>query len=135
VCKIILSILTLLFLMGCTAKKIQSVPLLFNYSDTDQSLIELLIEQGSDANKVHRVSFLVDCKTEKQVADIISKAKIVGFDDDYISYSEQSKYWSSSLSAAIKLNLNEISAFRAKLMPLIPSDSCGAVGWGASVEM
>ncbi|MBA6252461.1 ribonuclease E inhibitor RraB [Colwellia sp. MB3u-55] len=95
----------------------------------------MLIQKGSNAKKVHWVSFMVDCKSQQQVAEIISRAKIVCFDDDYIFYSEKRQLCSSSLSAYMKLNLSEISSFRAKLMPLIPSNSCGTVGWGASVEM
>jgi hypothetical protein len=132
--KIILFTLVFLSALGCAVKEVKDESRLFNYAKNDQGLIELLIKQGSNANKEHWVSFMVDCKTEKQVSEIISKAKLVGFDDDYISYSEKRKLWSSSLSASMKLNLNEISTYRAKLMPLIPTNSCSGVGWGASVQ-
>ncbi|NQZ23659.1 MAG: ribonuclease E inhibitor RraB [Colwellia sp.] len=132
--RILLFTLVLLSVWSCATKKVDPEKQLFNYAKSDQSLIELLIKQGSNANKEHWVSFMVDCKTEKQVSEIISKAKLVGFDDDYISYSDKRKLWSSSLSAPMKLNLVEISASRAKLMPLISIKSCGGVGWGASVE-
>jgi hypothetical protein len=133
--KITLLTLVLISICGCATKQINLEPSPFNYLEADQSLIELLIQKGSNAKKVHWVSFMVDCKSQQQVAEIISRAKIVGFDDDYIFYSEKRKLWSSSLSAYMKLNLSEISSFRAKLMPLIPSNSCETVGWGASVEM
>jgi hypothetical protein len=133
--KITLLTLVLISFWGCATKEIIHESSLLNYPEVDQSLIELLVQQGSNANKVHWVSFMVDCKTEQQVAEIILKAKIVGFEDDYISYSKESKLWSSSLSVPIKLNLSEVSKYRGKLMPLIPSNSCGTVGWGASVEM
>jgi hypothetical protein len=131
--RILLFTLVLLSVLGCATKKIEPEKKLFNYTESDQRLIELLIKQGSNPKKVHWVSFIVDCKTEKQVSEVISKAKLVGFDDDYISYSENRKLWSSSLSAPMKLNLVEISTSRAKLMPLIQIKSCG-VGWGANVE-
>ncbi|TWX45635.1 ribonuclease E inhibitor RraB [Colwellia hornerae] len=132
--RIILFTIVLLSVSGCATKKVEPEKQLFNYAESDQSLIELLIKQGSNANKKHWVSFMVDCETEEQVSVIISKAKLVGFDDDYISYSEKRKLWSSSLSAPMKLNLVEVSANRAKLMPLIPIKSCSGVGWGAAVE-
>jgi hypothetical protein len=131
--RILLFTLVLLSVWGCATKKVEPEKQLFNYAESDQRLIELLIKQGSNPRKEHWVSFMVDCKTEKQVSEVISKAKLVGFDDDYISYSEKRKLWSSSLSAPMKLNLVEISTSRAKLMPLIPIKSCG-VGWGANVE-
>ena len=133
--RIILFTLVLLSVWGCATKKVKPEPPLFNYAANDQSLIELLVKQGSNANKHHWVSFIVDCETEKQVSEIISKAKLIGFDDDYISYSEKRKLWSSSLSVQMKLNIIEISASRAKLMPLIPTKTCGGVGWGATVVM
>jgi len=134
VSRILLFTLVLLSVWGCATKKVEPEKQLFNYEISDQSLIELLIKQGSNANKEHWVSFMVDCETEEQVSEIISKAKLAGFEDDYISYSEKRKVWSSSLSAPLKLDLVEISVSRAKLMPLIPIKSCGAVGWGATVE-
>ncbi|MEP7704814.1 ribonuclease E inhibitor RraB [Paraglaciecola sp. 25GB23A] len=131
--RILLFILALLLVMSCATKQVETESSLFSYIENDQSLIELLIQQGSNANKQHWVSFMVDCKTEAQVVEIIEKAKVVGFEDGYISYSAKRKLWSSSLSAPMKLNLIEISAYRAKLMPLIPTNTCDGVGWGASV--
>jgi hypothetical protein len=130
--RIILFTLVLLSVWGCATKKVKPEPSLFNYTEINQSLIELLVSKGSNANKEHWVSFNVDCETQKQVSEIISKAKLIGFDDDYIFYSEKRKLWSSSLGVPMKLNIIEISKSRAKLMPLIPTKTC-RVGWGASV--
>jgi hypothetical protein len=105
-----------------------------NYAETDQSLIKSLVMEGSNPKKEHWVSFIIDCRTEKLVSDVISKAKLVGFDDDYISYSEKRKVWSSSLSSPMNLNLAEVSASRAKLMPLIPIKGCEPVFWGTTME-
>ncbi len=132
--RILLFTLMLLSVCGCATNKAEPAKQLFNYAETDQNLIKLLIKKGSNPKKEHWVSFMLDCKTEKQVSEVISKAKLVGFDDDYISYSENRKVWSSSLSAPMKLNLVEVSSSRAKLMPLIPIKGCDPVGWGATVE-
>lgn len=132
--KTLLFTFVLILIWGCSTKNQKSDSQLFNYIKDDQSLVELLIEQGSNANKEHWVSFMVDCKTEKLVTEIISNAKLVGFDDDYISYSDKTKLWSSSLSVLMKLNIAEVTFHRNKLMPLIPEQLCQRVGWGASVE-
>ena len=131
--KVLIFSLLLLLILSCSTKKIKVEPQLFNYTKSDQGLIDLLVTQGSNTNKEHWVSFMVDCKTEDQLSEIISKAKLVGFEDDYISYSEENKLWSSPLSVSIKLNLGEITKYRTLLMPLIPDEVCNGVGWGAGV--
>lgn len=129
---LVFSILPLLILSCTTTNKSVESPA-FDYAKSDQGLIDLLIRQGSNPNKEHWVSFIIDCRTEEQVSKIISKAKLVGFEDDYISFSKENKHWSSSLSASMKLSLSDISGYRDKLMPLIPANLCKKVGWGASV--
>lgn len=130
-----IALLTLVFLSicSCATKEVQPTSSLIKYAEDDQRFIDFLIKNGSDPSKEHWVTFLVNCNTEKQISEILSKAKMEGFDDGYISYAETPKLWSSSLSATMKLNLNEVSASRAKLMPLIPMNSCDRVGWGAAV--
>jgi regulator of RNase E activity RraB len=128
-------LLVLLSIGGCATKdeKIKSQE--FDYSKSDSDLITALVARGSDVNKVHLVSFIIDCSTEQQVNNIIADAVQKGFEDDYASYSEKNKVWSASLNKFLKLNLDEIAANRAKLIPLMPVKGCTPIGWGASVVM
>ena len=133
--KFILSVFSLLFVTGC-ATKIESVkPQAFDYLKADRNLIAALVERGSDVNKEHLVSYIIDCSTEQQVTNILTSATKQGFEDDYVSYSEKNEVWSTSLSKSLKLNLNEISLNRSKLIPLMPAKGCKPIGWGASVVM
>ena len=106
-----------------------------DYAKSDASLIQSLVERGSNVSKNHYVSFIIDCKTEQQVNSIVEKAKLAGFEDDYVSYSERSQMWSSTLSKELKLNVKEIASSRAVLIPFVVLPDCNPIGWGSSVEM
>jgi len=123
------TILLFIFLVCGCATKVK------DYSEADSGLIAALVSRGSDVNKEHLVSFIIDCSSEQQVSNIVSGAVQVGFEDDYISYSEKRKIWSTSLIKPLKLNLEQISINRAKLTPLMPVSGCKPIGWGASVEL
>jgi len=121
-------LLFILLVGGCTTK-------VKDFSEADGGLIAALVSRGSDVNKEHLVSFMIDCSSKQQVSNIISGAVQLGFEDDYISYSEKRKVWSTSLIKSLKLNLEQISINRAKLTPLMPASGCNSIGWGASVEL
>jgi regulator of RNase E activity RraB len=123
------TIFLFIFLVGGCATKVK------DYSDNDSDLISALVNRGSDVNKEHLVSFIIDCSSKKQVSDIVSGAVQIGFEDDYISYSEKRKVWSTSLIKSLKLNLEQITTNRAQLTLLMPSNGCNPIGWGASVEL
>ncbi len=59
---------------------------------SDCDLIAALVERGFDVNKEHLVSYIIDCSTEQQVNNIITDAVQKGFEDDYASYSEKTKF-------------------------------------------
>ena len=128
-------LLVLLSIGGCVTKDENIKSKEFDYLKSDSDLIAALVERGSDVNKEHLVSYIIDCSTEQQVNNIITDAVQKGFEDDYASYSEKNKVWSTSLSKSLKLNLDEIAANRAKLIPLMPVKGCKPIGWGASVVM
>jgi len=131
--KFIISVLSLVFVFDCVAKDESVKPQAFDYKQADRDLITTLVESGSDVNKEHFVSYIIDCSTEQQVTNIITSAIKQGFEDDYVSYSEKNKVLSTSLSKSLKLNLNEIALNRGKLIPLMPAKGCKPIGWGASV--
>ena len=122
-----------LLLVGCVTSKQNPSNNGLDYAKADQGLINLLIQKGSNPNKAHSIDFFVECKSKQIVSDIVSKAVLFGFEDDYIHYSEKDGYWSTSLSSELKLNLADISEQRHKLMPLVTSASCKKITWGASV--
>ena len=128
-------ILSLSFFAGCAISNENQNSQEIDYSEADLDLIAALVERGSDANKEHLVSYTVDCSTEAQVKGILAGAIKQGFEDDYVSYSEKNKVWSTSLTRYLKLNLSEISSNRAKIIPLMPAQGCKSLGWGASVVM
>lgn len=131
--KFILSAFSLLFVIGCATKNESVKPQAFDYLKADRDLIAALVERGSDVNKEHLVSYIIDCASKQQVTNILSRATKQGFEDDYVSYSEKNKVWSTSLSKSLKLNINDISLYRSKLIPLMPAKGCKPIGWGASV--
>ncbi|MBU2299040.1 MAG: ribonuclease E inhibitor RraB [Gammaproteobacteria bacterium] len=133
--KSILLVLSLLFFVGCATKNEISKPQAFDYLNADRDLIAALVQRGSDVNKEHFVSYIIDCSNEQQVTNILANATKQGFEEDYVSYSEKNRVWSTSLSKSLKLNLNEISLNRNKLIPLMPAKGCKPIGWGASVVM
>jgi len=127
-------ILLLLLLSACTHNNKATLNEPIDYKKTDLGLIQLLKSNGSNVNKEHWVSYFVDCTTEQEVNDIILKAKALGFDDDYVSYSENKKTWSGTLSKSIPLNTQQLSKNRALLIPLFKNKSCHPILWGASVS-
>ncbi len=120
-------------LVGCLSNKHQAQQKAFDYSKSDASLINTLIQQGSNSNKLHLVDFFIECKSKQVVEGIVSKAKPLGFEEGYIDYSEKNKLWSTSLTSEVPLNINALTKQRNKLLPLIPHNECMRVGWGASV--
>lgn len=129
-------LLILLFpslILGCAGNNQKAISSSFNYMKGDDGLINLLVQNGSNPNKVHSIDFIIECKSEQVVSDIVSEATQLGFEEDYINYSDKNGYWSTTLTTEVKLNLVDVSAQRNKLMPFIPNTSCKKVSWGASV--
>jgi len=124
---ITLSFISIL-IVGCTTK-----PKEFDYSKADFGLIDALVLRGSDVNKEHWVSYTIDCKTEQQVNEVLAKAISLGFEDEYVSYSQKRNSWSSTVSKSMKLNVNDIALNRALLLPFTPQGSCYPLAFGASV--
>ena len=131
-----LSVLFSLLLIGsCEAGNDSATTQEFDYSKTDSELISTMVKMGSDVSKEHQITYLIYCSTEQQVKKILAGAIQQGFEDDYVSYSDKDKMWSTSLIKNLKLNLNEISSNRAMLTPLIPPNGCKPIRWGSIVEM
>nr|WP_277601513.1 ribonuclease E inhibitor RraB [Thalassotalea sp. G2M2-11] len=108
-------------------------PLGVDHSQTDKALIQALVNRGTDANKIHWVSFLIDCKDKGLVTSIADKADSLGYEADYVSYSKQRMSWSTTVSKEMKLNAAEIARHRAQLSPFVPSGACYPIGFGAAV--
>ncbi|MBU2918322.1 ribonuclease E inhibitor RraB [Psychrosphaera sp. F3M07] len=128
--KILMISLCSLLIFGCTTKNKQSE---FDYQTSDQGLINLLVQQGSNPAKIHYISFFIDCKSQQVVTDISQKGVLLGFEDDYINFSDKDQLWSTSLNMSMPLTLNEVTTYRNKLMPIIPAGACKHVGWGSAV--
>jgi len=126
------TLLSLFFIGACTTKAPQKVAK-FDYAARDSALIAELVQHGSDANKEHQIAYLIDCETEPQVTAVASEAVRLGFEDDYVSYSDKRQVWTTSLIKSMKLNLEEISQGRELILPLMPPQGCRPIGWGASV--
>ena len=99
----------------------------YDYTRSDQSLINLLIKNGSNPQKIHAVEFMVDCTSKSVVTGIAKKATELGFAEDTVTYSQKLKMWSASLIIDMPSN------FRDKLTAIVPLKGCKMETWGASV--
>ncbi len=92
-----------------------------------------MVSEGSNPNKEHWVNYFFDCKSKSAATEVSQNASSIGYEGDYVSYSKKYKSWTTSIDIPIKLNLEEISFHRAKLMPLIPKGAICDVTLGANV--
>jgi hypothetical protein len=131
--KIIAVIMISSFMIACAQKSGNSLAENYDYTSSDQTLINLLIKNGSDPQKIHAVEFMVDCSSKPVVTDITQKAVELGFEEDAVTYSQKLQTWSVGLIIDIPLNIKNVSDYRAKLTPIVPLGVCRMVTWGASV--
>ena len=103
--------------------------------ETDLKLIDLMVHNGTDVNKIHYVSYIIDCETEALLKDIILKSNELDYEQGYISFSESTNLWSTSFAKEMKLNIEEISNHKAPLTALLPKVGCKTISWGSTVEM
>lgn len=100
----------------------------------DQSLIDHMVRVGTNPDKTHYVSYIIDCQSESLINEFIAKAEKLGYEDGYASFSESTELWSTSYSQEMKLNVSELAKHRAPLTKLLPPKGCEPISWGATVE-
>jgi hypothetical protein len=109
--------------LGCVNPPKEKVPSGINYFDLYSNLINRHKARGIDVTQVHRVTFTIECKTEQQVAALVKHAIALGFEDDYIAYSEERKTWSSDVNTYMKLEAGRMVESRNSLLPHL-ADAC-----------
>ena len=102
--------------------------------EIDQNLIDLMVKNGTDVEKIHYVSFIIDCNSESLIKEFASEANKLDYEEGYISFSERIRLWTTSYAKEMKLNTAELAKHREPLTKLLPKQGCKPITWGSSVE-
>lgn len=99
----------------------------------NSSLIEALVERGSDVNKVHTIRYHVSCNAKTDVEKLVKLSSEKGFSADVIKYFETDNHWYTSLQKESQLKIKPIMAYLDTLTDLQQGLNCDKVTWGSKV--
>ncbi|SET22825.1 ribonuclease E inhibitor RraB [Thalassotalea agarivorans] len=116
-------------------KQAQDEAPIFNYAKADQQLIDTLAELGSNIVEEHQLSFIVMCEKKSEVAKVLAGGVKYKFSVDDIHFDQDKKYWRSTMTKPLYLEVELIQKQRAPLLPYLNNTSCLPLTWSAQVVM